>query len=706
MIVNKSHPFPQPKEAVKRYLVQAAFTAASLLVGLTTVAFAQRRGVPVPIHARILQLEDERDVSNGELIRLLADHSAAVRERAALALGRIGDKRAIGALQESLRRDAVESVRLMAAFALGEIEDASSSDGLLQSLDDKTQPITIRARIIEALGKVGSLTPAETTLPEKITQRLLAELPSPSTKLMGEERLCVTLAITALMRLRSQAAVGPLADQLASSDIEVRAAAANALFRIRRPIGGTLPKLVTAASDADAIVRANAARALGLTAEGVAFEPLVTLLSDRDDRVRVNAIRGLAALGNEKASTHLIALGETLLATTRGRQSAEINLIVEIATALTALKAESSVPFLAKVRERTGVGANPEVEVALARLRPSTFLVAITKSGQLDWRQAVNVSQGLAEISSDESRKILVEMLALADGGAMNAMAIPALLRALRRVKYEGLSEQLKRKLAAKDPEIRGTAARILAETKDEETLTLLIGALQVSRSDSRNDARLATLDAIAGFKSERAIAAIQPLLKDRDYLVRRHAIEALWKLGVDRGSMRAEPVGAGRSRAFYDAVVRKAQRNVNAVLETDKGAITLRLFAEDAPLTVDNFVALARAKYFNGVSFHRVVANFVVQGGDPRGDGSGGPGHQIRCEVNLRPYERGALGMALSGKDTGGSQFFMTQSPQPHLDGGYTVFGEVASGMEVVDQIVRGDVIRRVTISTVNRRR
>ena len=96
----------------------------------------------------------------------------------------------------------------------------------------------------------------------------------------------------------------------------------------------------------------------------------------------------------------------------------------------------------------------------------------------------------------------------------------------------------------------------------------------------------------------------------------------------------------------------------------------------------------------------HRVVPNFVIQDGDPRGDGNGGPGYQIRCEINLAPYARGAVGMALSGKDTGGSQWFVTHSPQPHLDGGYTVFGNVISGMETVDNIARGDVVRSIVIT------
>jgi cyclophilin family peptidyl-prolyl cis-trans isomerase len=93
-------------------------------------------------------------------------------------------------------------------------------------------------------------------------------------------------------------------------------------------------------------------------------------------------------------------------------------------------------------------------------------------------------------------------------------------------------------------------------------------------------------------------------------------------------------------------------------------------------------------------------VPSFVIQTGDPTGTGSGGPGYSIRCEINLVPYERGAVGMALSGKDTGGSQWFVTHSPQPHLDGGYTVFGRVIGGMDVVDQIARGDRITRITIS------
>jgi cyclophilin family peptidyl-prolyl cis-trans isomerase len=129
-------------------------------------------------------------------------------------------------------------------------------------------------------------------------------------------------------------------------------------------------------------------------------------------------------------------------------------------------------------------------------------------------------------------------------------------------------------------------------------------------------------------------------------------------------------------------------------------GEFTIRFAGREAPLTVANFVKLARAKYFDGVAIHRVVANFVLQDGDPTGTGNGGPGYEIRDELNPLPYERGTVGMALSGPDTGGSQWFVTHSPQPHLNGLYTVFGRVVAGQDVVLRVEQWDRILRVTVS------
>ncbi|MBO9540918.1 peptidylprolyl isomerase [bacterium] len=135
------------------------------------------------------------------------------------------------------------------------------------------------------------------------------------------------------------------------------------------------------------------------------------------------------------------------------------------------------------------------------------------------------------------------------------------------------------------------------------------------------------------------------------------------------------------------------------AIITTAKGDIEIELFTDDAPNTVANFEKLATSGYYDGLTFHRVIPNFVIQGGCPEGTGRGGPGYTIPCEINPRKHGTGALSMAHAGKDTGGSQFFITHSPQPHLDGVHTVFGQVIKGQEIVDAIRPMDKMEKVVI-------
>jgi peptidyl-prolyl cis-trans isomerase B (cyclophilin B) len=141
------------------------------------------------------------------------------------------------------------------------------------------------------------------------------------------------------------------------------------------------------------------------------------------------------------------------------------------------------------------------------------------------------------------------------------------------------------------------------------------------------------------------------------------------------------------------------------AIFETDKGNIEIVLFDKDAPNTVKNFEKLANSGFYNGLKFHRVIPGFVAQGGDPRGDGTGGPGYTIKCECDPKAYPhahkhtQGALSMAHAGKDTGGSQFFITLAPQPHLDYKHTVFGQVEKGMDVVLKLKQGDKMKSVKV-------
>ncbi|MFQ5399640.1 MAG: peptidylprolyl isomerase [Anaerolineae bacterium] len=135
--------------------------------------------------------------------------------------------------------------------------------------------------------------------------------------------------------------------------------------------------------------------------------------------------------------------------------------------------------------------------------------------------------------------------------------------------------------------------------------------------------------------------------------------------------------------------------------METSKGAIEIELFPKYAPKTVNNFVFLAREGYYDGVTFHRVISNFMIQSGDPTGTGRGGPGYRFEDELANNPlkHETGVLSMANAGPNTNGSQFFITHSPQPHLDGRHTVFGKVTRGQDIVDAIRQGDVINSITI-------
>jgi len=144
------------------------------------------------------------------------------------------------------------------------------------------------------------------------------------------------------------------------------------------------------------------------------------------------------------------------------------------------------------------------------------------------------------------------------------------------------------------------------------------------------------------------------------------------------------------------------AKKNYRATIETNKGAIELELYPQYAPKTVNNFVFLARQGFYNDVKFHRVIPDFMIQGGDPTGTGRGGPGYRFEDEFSGNPlkHEAKVISMANAGPGTNGSQFFITHSPQPHLNGKHTVFGKVTAGGDVVDAIRQGDVMNKVTVT------
>jgi cyclophilin family peptidyl-prolyl cis-trans isomerase len=209
----------------------------------------------------------------------------------------------------------------------------------------------------------------------------------------------------------------------------------------------------------------------------------------------------------------------------------------------------------------------------------------------------------------------------------------------------------------------------------------------------------MAAIAALARLGGPEAKTAIRAALADADWPVRERAASLL----IGLGEAGAEPVRPAPLRQpvefFTSAQLLHPAYSPHAFIETRYGTIEFELNVVDAPLTVASFVELARTGFFSGMRIHRVVPDFVVQAGDPRGDGEGGPGYSLRDERSELPYLRGTVGMALSTKDTGGSQFFITVSPQPNLDSQYAVFGRVVKGFDVLDQLSQWDVIERVRI-------
>ena len=701
-------------------------------VALSSASFAQKRSIPAATLLVIVKAEDERRWDE-DLRDLLSNSNALVRKRAALAAGRIGDEDAVGLLTNLLEKDADPSVRAMAAFALGEVESEAGANALLASLKNKSELVELRARTIEALGKIAAALPREKEARQRELGAAILETLKAEPGQSAANTSLVLLGVTAVLRSRPADAGPTLAKFLTSSNSRVRADTANALARLRLKDGtDQLRRLL--ASDLDPVVRANAARVLGVSEDKQSVDALLARATDdKDSRVRVSAIRALAAVKDPRAAEPLLAHGQLLAQRNLASGPAELNEILEIATTLGRLLAQkddqAAVAWLRKLNETLNHTA-PEIDLALVRIAPATYLANFGTADQakrkvqetilLNWRAAAGVANGLGEVAalpetvSNKSelaataQNLLRAMLDYRNSGLnINTLvavhserAVPDVLRALAAFKPADLVTVARAHLSDSDVIVRSTAADLLGDLPpSEENSRLLVQAWPQAANDTLNDAALSILDALGKQKTDTANDQLKEALKSGDPLIRRRAAAALKAGGGGDFTGQIGTVHTRNTDADYRRALARIDKNVRAVVTTSKGSFTIEFLPEAAPLTVDNFVQLAERNYYRNVTIHRVVPNFVIQDGDPRGDGNGGPGYQIRCEINQVPYDRAAVGMALSGKDTGGSQWFVTHSPHPHLDGGYTVFGRVVAGMDVVDKIVRGDVIQSIVI-------
>jgi cyclophilin family peptidyl-prolyl cis-trans isomerase/HEAT repeat protein len=642
--------------------------------------------------ARLLELEDRRSAGDGELDRYLADPDRSVRRRAALAAGRIADPSLVPSLITRMN-DSEPEVRQMCAFALGLIGDARAAERLVLALADPD--LVVKARSAEALGRVGGTRAApalvrfiqDAQANEKGVLAIRGDDP-------GSERdpwLALRLALFALVRLKD----GPAAEQVLLVSGRPRFdwwAATWAAMRLEH--APLRPVLAAAVASNDPLSRALAARGLGALKDASALELLVPLLRDPDERVVVSALRALGVVGDVRG----VAPAASALRAENPILAAEALGALATMPPDRALRG-AVVPFLGHADPGVRAAALP----VLARMDREDF--ALVLSG-LDpdpsWYVRSALARALGEAGDEVSLGILGSMVK-----SEEPRVLPAVLEALRKARGPEAREVLARHLEHADVAVRAAAVEQLAALKLPGSVPLFQQAAARSRDESDLDVRLAVVAALRDIKADAAAEALRQIAaQDAARAVRAQASQALKAMGREAPWPGTEPIDRPaldyrEAMSPYEVATDLTVYTPRVILHTRQGAVEIHLNVVEAPLTSASFLDLARRGFFNGLTFHRVIPNFVAQGGDPRGDGSGGPGYTLRCEVGQRPYGRGAVGMALSGKDTGGSQFFITHSPQPHLDGGYTLFGWVSKGMEAVDKIRPGDVIERVEVWT-----
>ncbi len=647
--------------------------------------------------AAIIRLENRRAPAK-ELAKFAIHPKDDIKKRAAIALGRSQDPDAAPTLVDMLRSGS-PAVRVEAAFALGQLAQPNTAGVLLKFLSDE-KDLEVRLHLIEALGKVAS----DSSLNE-IDSVLVALMSDDIPIIRAEAALAVGRLAHRRFSRPSWSAI--LTDLLQDDNEEVRWRSAYALFRLAD--AATVSALEKALHDRSPRVQMQAARALGVVNDRRAVPALRQLAStDPDWRVRVNAA---FALGN-------LITPERELATSDFLPLKDDNMHVRLA----ALRAIGTAYEHATKNSPSDHSPSATIDLLIS------YLGTVQANGHVTfaWQEQVAAAQTLALALGKEALHHLMPLaahtnnhiragIAQALGATRSAEAFPILeklandeaslvriaaLEALPKIpaQKQAMSIYLNT-LASGDQVLTALAAQNLAADTSgrQEHAAAIIAAYQRLPQPVDIETAQIIFNALADCRNLAAQPLLEKALSAADKPLAAAAAAALKKLTGQDYSDKLPSETLPQADFQYKEIARL--RNASAVVETDAGEFELQFFPEEAPLVSLNFVRLAERKFFDGLLIHRVVPNFVMQTGDPRGDMWGSPGYSVRSEFSRLRYTRGMVGMASVGPDTEGSQWFVTHSDQPHLDGRYTIFARVRKGMEVVDALQVGNRIKRITI-------
>ncbi len=613
-----------------------------------------------------------------------------VRTIAVRATGRIGSPAGIALIVPRLD-DSDQRVLAETFFALGLIGHRNGIQpivGRIRRSDSLSGDAAYEAAV--ALAKIGG----------DDAVRTLTEVISGGGDLARNRReQMLGAALINAWRLGSAAPVTAMLRYADHRDVDLRWRALYSLGRILAPGAGDA--MLLAARDDAALIREVAARSLTArfadttgTAGTTVRATLTRLLNDREMGVRIAALNSIATYRDSLLADAVVSLLD----------DPERQVKVAAAATLAQLGGSTAAAPLAALTDRLSEpwGVRIAALTALARIDQDAF-----RSRIAPWAGSSIVADRLAAIQAMRGmrapdRQQFVRMTLDADS-RVRAAALTA-WGALPGAREDQELINAAR-AAADDPDVavRTAAVPVLAGTMDDavgerlaaiwrrggrEAQQAVISAIaRLVRSDSTALARLA------------AGPAGTALQRPEDPMLRQYVTRTLPTVAARWGGVGA--IETGRVLQDYREFVRvflMAPANPRVMIDVEgRGTIEIELLAREAPLTVANFLRLLDRRYFDGSSWHRVVPNFVIQDGDPTGTGSGGPGWQIRDEINRHRYDVPMLGMALSGPDTGGSQWFINLSPQPHLDGGYTIFGKVVGSYNTARRVLQGDVIRTI---------
>lgn len=667
----------------------------------SAAAFAQARSTEF-LSSDFLEIKRLADERNAHALVQAFGKSNALDEAILFSLGSVQDDAVAEAIAEKLDAKS-EKVRLAACFALG------------QTLRDSPKANRFEQFVIERIEKEKN---------RRVKSALIVSLGVFGTRVALDEVARFSFKETALQEAQAEAIARFAIRQIFSANgvetvanlYKPKSRGMNwciyALARIPDGalLSGKVALLRRAAQSPNPDERMFALMALSRVRSEESFTAVVRSLNDEDWRVAVNAIRALQGFATidvptqEKVITELLPLlsspnyhiARTSLETlARIRYLNPADAERRVAPTIGTLTRAKS-PDLAATAMRTLSQAFPTIALSYLydlKARGDTSLAVLEAVGLIAERERLVREDLLA---------LLLEVLSQKNSKRATA-AIESLIKIWKLAPSDRRIESALLSALNLHSDLGNSSAvqAIASGLSDslffkQHNSQALLDALTRFKSSDNAETVIVLLDALKASQTDSVARKIEPYLSDENSAVRRKAAQVIEKITGAKQLISQSSI----SKPSYNLEsIARFKANPIAIVTTPYGEIEIELFLNETPFTVMNFIRLAERKFFDGLIFHRVVSNFVVQGGDPKGDGTGGAEQTIRSEFSPRSFERGMLGMASAGKDTESSQWFVMHAHQPHLDGRYTLFGKVLRGMEIVDRLEQGDAMYSVRI-------